>query len=136
MKKILKLSLMLCLCSVFLIGCGEKKVDMDAEAYSTALTEVGLAIDDVIVCTEENDKNELLGRPNQYTSKVNFENGSVEVFNNTKDAKTRKEYIDSIGAGAALFAEYSYINDNALLRIDKKLTPTEAEKYETEFMKL
>lgn len=79
------------------------------------------------VTTTENDKNQLLGRPNQYTSKVTFTNGSIEVFANKEDATNRKEYIDNIGKKMPLVAEYNYVNDTgALLRLDKKLNPDEA----------
>lgn len=139
MRKILGLVMVLCLGSFILIGCGDKKSEetvKDAEAYAVALKDAGLAVDELIVYTEETDENELLGRPSQYTSKVNFTNGSVEVFNNNKDAVSRQEYINSIGESSPLFAEYNYIKGNALLRINKSLTPEEAKKYETEFMKL
>lgn len=137
MKKILNLVLILSLCSLFIVGCGNtKKAAMDAEAYSKALSEAELSVDELEVYTSETDPNELLGRPNQYTSKVNFKNGSVEVFGNEKDVKARKEYIDSLGKSTPMFAEYSYINGNALLRIKKELTPEEAKKYEESFMKI
>lgn len=110
---------------------------LNAEEYGVKLKEAGLDIDNVIVYTAETDENELLGRPNQYTSKINFDNGSIEVFENKKDAENRKEYIDSIGKKISMLAEYSYINDQgALLRINKKVTPNEAAKYETEFQKI
>ncbi|MBD7911446.1 hypothetical protein [Clostridium cibarium] len=48
----------------------------------------------------ENEKNNLIVRPNQYTSKINFDKGST------------------------------------ILRIDHKVTPDEANKYEDEFQKI
>ncbi|MDS0528595.1 hypothetical protein NNC19_23260 [Clostridium sp. SHJSY1] len=74
---------------------GEKT--LTAEEYGNKQKEAGLAIENVEVTTEENDKNKLMGRPNQYTSKINFTNGSIEVFESKEDEKNRKEYIDSIG---------------------------------------
>jgi len=137
MKKILNLVLMLTLCSLLIAGCGNtKKATMDAESYSKTLSEAGLSIDELEVYTSETDPNKLLGRPNQYTSKVNFKNGSVEVFENEKDVKARKEYIDSLGKATPMFAEYSYINGNVLLRIKSDITPEEAKKYEESFMKI
>jgi hypothetical protein len=122
-----------------LIGCGANasKKALTAEEYGAKLKEAGLSIENVEVTTADNDKNELLGRPNQYTSKINFTNGSIEVFNNKTDATNRKEYIDNIGKKMPLVAEYSYINDSGtLLRIDKKVTPDDAKKYEEAFMKI
>ncbi|WP_238918525.1 hypothetical protein [Clostridium sp. YIM B02555] len=136
MKKIL--SILLCSLMMFvLIGCGGSAKKLTAEEYGNKLKESGVAIENVEVTTAENDKNQLLGRPNQYTSKINFTNGSIEVFANKEDAKNRKEYIDGIGKKMPLVAEYSYINDaGVLLRLDKKLTPDDAKKYEDTFMKI
>lgn len=136
MKKLI--SILLCSLMMFVIvGCGSSAKKFTAEEYGTKLKEAGLAIENVEVTTAENDKNELLGRPNQYTSKINFDNGSIEVFENKKDAEARKEYIDSIGKKMPLVAEYSYINEvGTLLRIDKKVTPDDAKKYEEAFMKI
>lgn len=139
MKKILGVLLGTVLLGVLLISCGNgnnKKNEMTAEQYSIALKNAGLLIDDLKVVTAENDENKLLGRPNQYTSKVNFKNGSIEVFNNKEDLKARQEYINEIGKATSIFAEYNYANGNALLRINKSLTPEDAKKYEDEFMKL
>lgn len=138
MKKII--SMLLCSLMVFvLVGCGStaSKKALNAEEYGAKLKEAGLSIENIEVATAENDKNQLLGRPNQYTSKINFTNGSIEVFANKEDAKNRKEYIDNIGKKMPLVAEYSYINDTGtLLRIDKKVTPDDAKKYEDAFMKI
>lgn len=136
MKKLI--STLLCGLMMFvMVGCGSNAKALNAEEYGTKLKEAGLAIENVEVTTAENDKNKLMGRPNQYTSKINFTNGSVEVFANKDDAKNRKEYIDNIGKKMPLVAEYSYINDTGtLLRIDKKVTPDDAKKYEDAFMKI
>ena len=151
MKKVIAI-LMLIMMTVLMIGCsqptGASKA-LAAEEYVSKLKEVSLAIGETIVYTAETDSNNLLGRPNQYTSKVNFadttleqfesddpQGGSVEVFNNGADAKKRKEYIDSIGKESPMFIEYSYINGGTLLRLNKALTPEQAKKYETEFMKI
>lgn len=136
MKKLI--SILLCSLMILgLIGCGASNKAYTAEEYGNKLKEAGLAIDNVEVTTAENDKNQLMGRPNQYTSKINFDNGSIEVFENKKDAEARKEYIDNIGKKLPLVAEYSYINDSGtLLRLDKKVTPDDAKKYEDAFMKI
>ena len=138
MKKII--SILLCGLMMFvLIGCGStaSKKALNAEEYGSKLKEAGLSIENIEVTTAENDKNKLMGRPNQYTSKINFTNGTIEVFANKEDAKNRKEYIDTIGKKASMLAEYSYVNDaGTLLRIDKKVTPDDAKKYEEAFQKI
>lgn len=173
MKKI-SLLLVVCLCLLFGFGCGNtssssedsnnndiqqeqqrdsEKLDitkMTAEEIVNVFVESGLPITKIIVYDEETDENELLGRPNQYTSKVNFADdraeqfdievnpvgGSVEVFNNKDDAKARHDYLDGIGKSSSLFAQYLYLYDNVLLRIDYNLTPSQAEQYEKAFISL
>lgn len=143
------ISLIIGMVLIFSAGCSSKTSNLTANDYYTQLKDAGLTVDNAVAYTAENDPNELLGRPNQYTSKVNFadttleqedENdpigGSIEAFENSEDVKSRKEYIDGIGESMPAFAEYSYVNGNALLRLSKKLTPEQAEKYETEFMKI
>ena len=137
MKKLI--SILMCSLMLFMfVGCsGGSAKKLTAEEYGNKLKEAGLAIENVEVTTAENDKNELLGRPNGYTSKINFTNGSIEVFANKEDATNRKEYIDNIGKKMPLVAEYSYINDSGtVLRIDKKVTPDDDKKYEETFMKI
>lgn len=122
----------------------------DAESVAKALKAKELPIDNIIVYTDETDTNELLGRPNQYTSKVNFADtraeqtdkddpvgGSVEVFDNQADAKTRYDYVDNIVKnGGSMFAQYLYLNGNVFLRIDGTLTPEQAKEYQTAFGKI
>ena len=90
----------------------------------------------------------LLGRPGQYTDKVNFKDtrisstdqgvdisvtdgGSIEVFTTTTDAKNRFAYIQKISkSGVALFAEYEYLDGLVILRVSAQLTPDQAAKYE------
>ena len=107
---------------------------------------------EIVTYTEKTDPNNLLGRPNQYTSKANFSDirilttddlidhniigGTVEVFNNTEDLQKRKSYIESITSSASVFAEYSYSKYNVLLRLDKKLTSEQAKEYEEIFYKI
>lgn len=121
-----------------------------AEQLVSELKSAGLPIGNVIVYDEKTDVNELLGRPNQYISKVNFadntveqgedkENpvgGTIETFNNSADLKARKEYVEEITKSSPLFTQYHYVNENYYLRIDGAVTPENAKKYEEEFGKL
>ena len=122
--------------------------ELTAEEIVNKLKEKNSNIGKIVVYTAETDLNELLGRPNQYTSKVQFadnrlsqefveENdavgGTVEVFENEKDMNNRKEYIESISSQASIFAEYIYSAGNALLRLDNELTPEQAKEYEEAF---
>ncbi|WP_237389791.1 hypothetical protein [Bacillus sp. USDA818B3_A] len=125
------------------------------------------------IYNEENDPNELLGRPGGYIGKVDFIDsgveekfiegllikdkvllesvkremredfkvkygGSIEVFDNKKDAKKRFEYVTTTAqeSGGA-FTEYGYLHKNIFLRLSKSLTPAQAEAYDqilTEFV--
>lgn len=123
---------------------------MSAEELAKALKSAGLPIENIIVYTEDNDPNKLLGRPNQYISKANFADttveqesdkgnpvgGSIETFSNAADLKTRKDYCESISKSSPMFAQYYYVNGNYLLRIDNDVTPTNAKKYEAAFAKI
>lgn len=100
--------------------------------------------------TADNDPNHLLGRPNQYTSKITFtdsrikaddiagsekgsveQGGSIEVFANEADAKARADYIKAITKSAPMFAEYDYLSGTVLIRVSHYLTPAQAADYKT-----
>lgn len=122
---------------------------LDAESIINLYKDAGFPLENIIVYNEENDVNELLGRPNQYTSKINFADtryeqsdpanpvgGSIEVFGNENDANSRLEYCKSLAEQSSMFAEYDYVYKNILLRIHKPLTPTHAAEYEEFFKSL
>lgn len=92
---------------------------------------------------ENTDVNGLLGRPGQYTSKINFaittleqtdpedpKGGSIEVFSTDEDAKNRYDYIQSLAQNSPLFAEYDYLNGCVLLRINYDVAPSDEKLYE------
>jgi hypothetical protein len=107
----------------------------------------GLPIGESIAYTAENDPNELLGRPNQYSSKVMFEDtrlnpdpmakgfdvqngGSIEVFEDEDDAIARAEYLETVTKSFSFSAEYSYREGTVLLRLSHRLSPDQAAEYE------
>ncbi len=120
----------------------------DAAEVLEELKEQGLPVGQSEVYTAENDPNELLGRPGQYTGKASFKDtrlppdelagdssdvangGSVETFDNEDDAIKRQEYLETVTQGVPMFAEYAYRNDTVLLRLSKRLTPDQASDYE------
>lgn len=102
-----------------------------------------------IVITEDNDKNHLLGRPGQYTSKVTFtdsrvkpddiagldkddvqQGGIIEVFATPADAKARGDYIQAIVKNLPMLLEYDYPHGVYLVRVSKYLTPSQAAEYD------
>ncbi len=124
----------------------KEKIDiskMSDEEIINKFVEAGFPISKMIVYTEETDENELLGRPKGYIQKTNFadsryeqydiENnpvgGTIEIFNNAEDAKSRYDYLDNI-YNSIPGRNYMYLRDNILFRIHNELTPTHAKEYE------
>ena len=142
MKKIISL-LCIVLLTAGLVGCGisssSAKAKLTAQSVVDKLKEKESAhMNNIEVTTADNDKNKLLGRPNQYTEKINWKDNrskdsqmdcSVEVFKNKEDAIARKTYIESIIKATPMFTQYIEQKDNILLRVDGVLTPTQADEY-------
>ncbi|MCW2132368.1 hypothetical protein [Arthrobacter sp. VKM Ac-2550] len=161
---------------LFLAGCGgegETPVDAPAPAATSAPAEETTAaapevadsataieiaeqleaevatVVKVTEVTEDNDVNELIGRPSQYTSAAwiadeamedpsatGIDSGAVvEVFENAEDAKTRSDYIQGMlkESGGVLGTEYHHLQDNVLLRVSGQLKPSQAALYEEAF---
>lgn len=166
MKRKLSLILMSVLVVILVAGCSsgsggpaaaetKTKVDitkMSGEEIIQLFVDAGFPIENIQVLTAETDKGALLGRPNQYSSKVIFEDsrsdkpaagsategtagGSIEVFNNAEDAKARYDYIQPITENA-MFSQYLYLYENIFLRVDGALTPAQAAQYEAAFKSL
>ena len=125
------------------------KHNMTAEQIATKMQEAGLPIDNVIVYNENTDRNKLLGRPNQYTSKINFadsrleqtdpENpngGPIEVFNNSSDLGKRKKHNEMVMEQYPVFTEYLFVRDNYIIRLSYDLTKDQAEEYKKIFMSI
>lgn len=126
---------------------------VDAHAYVLALQYKGFPVDNLQVYNEENDINGLLGRPNEYVSKVNFADtrltqrsdlsdpvgGIIEVFLTKEDMEKRKLHIETnIDLAPINIAQYIYpANDGlALFRLDYDLTPAQAEEYHQAFQEI
>lgn len=156
MKKVLTiaLSISILFCMVVLSGCKNSQSTstkvpkpLTAKEISSKLKDAKLPIGNIIVYTEATDTNKLLGRPNQYISKVNFADtryeqpdadnpvgGSIETFNNTTDLKARKTYIENIIKSSPMFTEYMVVNGKYLLRLNRDLTTDQVNKYKEVFM--
>jgi hypothetical protein len=88
--------------------------------------------------TATTDTNELLGRPHEYTSKVNWgaatsddSYDSIEVFGSPADATARAGYLSAFRPpfGDA----YDHQNGAALLRLADTVTPAQAKALEAQF---
>jgi hypothetical protein len=100
--------------------------------------------------TAETDPNHKLGRPGGYTAKVSWTDtrikrgaahdtrrgsvelgGSIEQFTNSRDAKERAKYIQSVEKAVKLLCcEYDYVVGNNVIRVSNLLTPAQAAKYQ------
>lgn len=156
MKKYIKGFLILGLC-IGLVGCGEKKNDDVYDLETITAPEIvelfktnGLPVGETLIFDENTDVNGLLGRPNEYIEKLDFEvttlieqqsysdtpfGGTIEIFENEKDAKARYDYIDAIAHSGPL-SMYMYLHKNTLVRIEKDVLPEEAAKYDAILVKL
>ena len=111
------------------------------------LRAAGFPIGKIKIYSASNDANLLLGRPGQYTGKVNFRDrrikdggggfavssgGSIEVFASKADARRRSNYVTAIfqSASPSVPSEYDYLEGNTFLRLSHVLTPAQARKYE------
>lgn len=101
-----------------------------------------IPIDNVITYDESSDPNSLLGKENEYIAKVDFadtrleqfnasdpEGGTIEIFKNYEDAKTRYDYINSVASSGPL-SMYMYLQGNTLVRLSKQITSDDLNEYE------
>lgn len=89
----------------------------------------------VTAYTAATDPNHLLGRQGGYTSKINWPNGTIEVFSARAEAQRRKTYLLAF-AGTPFGDGYDYLVGTYLLRIFDSQTPTQANALEAEFSKI
>lgn len=99
-----------------------------------------LPVGETIIYDEETCPNDLLGRPGQYIGKADWEDtrvdqygdiltgGTIEVFEDEATLLKRKEYLEPF-LEEAMFLQYMFIHKNVIVRVDKELTPSQAEEY-------
>lgn len=117
----------------------EEKLIEDMQYITTKLKTVP-SVNKIVVYDENTDPNKLMGRPNQYTAKLNFTDarypsagidfGTIEVFKTQEALENRYAYIDEIGKKMPMLLQYQYKHGNLLMRLDKSLKPSEAKVYE------
>jgi hypothetical protein len=157
-RPVLRLTIFV-LAALALLTCGAGGASSSATGAPTArqivvkLRAAGLPVGKVKVYNASNDGTRLLGRPGQYTGKVNFRDirikdggggvavssgGSIELFATRADAKRRSDFVSAIFASASpsIPSEHDYLVGNAFLRLSHVLTPTQARKYEAVLRRL
>jgi len=101
----------------------------------------------VVTITEDNDPNDLIGRPGGYTDGAiiydsgvkctelgNGCGGTIEIWPTTAEAKARSEYLRKVlKAAPMLGTEYHTLNGTALLRVTGKIKPSVAKIYAAAF---
>ncbi|MDX3245854.1 hypothetical protein [Streptomyces sp. ME18-1-4] len=120
---------------------------------STAFTQISATVSTAKLSgtvTADNDPNHLLGRPNQYTSKITFTDsrikasdvegtkkgdvergGAIEVFADPASAAARAKYIQAVTQSLPALAEYDYVHGTVVVRVSHYLTPAQAGEYKT-----
>ena len=96
--------------------------------------------------TEDNDPNDLIGRPNGYVAAVVLKDpraecadgigiecgATVEEWPDADAAEARADYISTLQADSPfLGSEYHYLVGPVLVRVTGELKPSEAEEYES-----
>ena len=101
----------------------------------------------IVLITEDNDPNDLIGRPNGYTdAAVIYDKeasctslgtdcgATIEIWPSQADAQNRSNYIQGILKDTPAFGtEYHAVNGNALLRVTGKVKPSVAKGYQEAF---
>lgn len=119
-----------------------------AVSLKSQIREVGK----IVKITENNDANDLIGRPGQYdaatfmqdtrlpcTAKDQFDELSIECgaklerWRSNGDAKDRVADIQKKLKDYGLGAEYDYIRDGLVLRLSGALKPSQAKAYKAAF---
>lgn len=97
--------------------------------------------------TEDNDPNDMIGRPNGYLDGAVFADSrltcdelgascgaTLEDWGTEEAARERSVYIQGILKDSPMLgSEYNYIVGGLLLRVSGELTPTDAKAYEAAF---
>ena len=114
---------------------------LDGAAIRRALEASGQPVSNVRIFTAETDPNRLLGRPDQYTAKVDWTDqrasgvGTIEVFPNAASLQARQQYAEQVSKTDGALAQHIVANPGrlALMRLPHDLTPEQAAAYEAWF---
>ena len=108
--------------------------------YITDKLKTVQTLGDVVIYTEDTDPNKLLGRPHQYTGKLNFSDtryketkasdfATIEIFQNEQDLEDRYNYVETVTKSTP-FLMYQFKHKNLLLRIPHEMAPSQTKEYE------
>jgi len=117
-------------------------ITSNARDLVDAFIDAGLPLLNVFEYDESTCPNGLLGRPNQYIERIDWddsryveenESASIEVFNSHQDMLRRKEQIESVWEVIPMLRQPLYYNDNMLLRLPSSFSPSTVDEYESIF---
>ncbi|HEY9294163.1 MAG TPA: hypothetical protein VIP98_23010 [Microlunatus sp.] len=105
-------------------------------------------VEKVVHITEDNDPNNLIGRPNGYTDGAILyikgapqddfgvaEGAFIEIWPTTTAAEARAKYIKKINKAAPMLGnEYDTVHGRALLRVDQSIKPSYEKKIKAAFV--
>ncbi|WP_243061091.1 hypothetical protein [Nocardioides sp. SR21] len=133
-------------------GCGDGGKDgaaagEDATSVAEQIENQVDSVTEVVEITEDNDPNDLIGRPNGYDAaaviydervdcdELGIECGaSVEQWEDADAAQERSEYIQGVLEDVPMLGtEYHYLDGPFLLRVWGDLEPSDAEQYAAAF---
>lgn len=118
----------------------------DATAYAELLKAKVGTVTEIVTITEDNDPNDMLGRPNGYTSAAVIKDAAgecpadgigidcgatIEYWPDEAAATQRGEYVITMqkAIGGLAGSEWDRVKGNALLRVSGKLKPSQAQPY-------
>lgn len=125
-------------------GASEAEATVSAESVAAR---IAAAVDVTAVpITEDNDPNDLLGRPNGYIAATVLKDSrladcgddlgvdcgaTVEEWPDAEAVKVRADFIAGLQKDSPLLgSEYHYLDGPVLVRVSGELKPSEAEGYE------
>ncbi len=135
-----------------LAGCSDDSsegADPTAQSAAEVLKSEIPEITELVTINEDNDSNNLIGRPNGYVaatvvydSRVSCEaedlgvdcGATIEEWPSRRAAQERSEYIQSLLSGSSMLgSEWNTVRGHLLLRVSGSMKPSDADRYEDVF---
>ncbi|ONH33690.1 hypothetical protein BL253_00650 [Pseudofrankia asymbiotica] len=121
---------------------------LTAEQVAIRLLDAGVPLHTTVVYDASSDPNQLLGKPDGYTSKIAFldartqinpagvtskdpveQGGSIEVFADSAAASSRVQQLRTVSSSSQLLQEADYQQGGVVLRVSRYLSKEQADGY-------
>lgn len=130
-----------------LSACGGSPSQVPVPKLAAQIDRAVGEADGVVVITEKNDPNNLLGRQDGYTAAAVLKvtgldcsdlgvdcGATIERYKDSAGAKSRYEYMRGISKASSMLGDgYDFLNGNTLLRVSNAVKPAVAKELETAF---